>query len=294
VNARDGKGDLMARWDPTTGRWVDDPPAPVNVWRMALVVALAALLGGGAGLGVWTLVGPDGDTKNRTTAAHPSSPTPSPSAPEAGAKGGSDTGQDSSGGADGGTGGFTSGGAGGSGDRSGDGSGDGGGGTSGASGGASDDAAPGYVRSEDPAGFTVDVPSGWTRTAKQPEGKPAVVTYESPDGTRVLQLFAVMEESPAASMDDAENANYGFARLPGYRVLDRSEEDVYSEVVYRFDGESGAGPRRVIDHRFLAPDGQPYGVRFSAPESTSLTDLREPVTNAVTSLCPTGATCVRG
>ncbi|PIM67752.1 hypothetical protein CTU88_36055 [Streptomyces sp. JV178] len=286
----------MARWDPTTGRWVDDPPAPVNVWRMALVVALAALLGGGAGLGVWTLVGPDGDTKDRTTAAHPSSPTPSPSAPEAGAKGGSDTGQDSSGGADGGTGGFTSGGAGGSGDRSGDGSGDegGGGGTSGASGGASDDAAPGYVRSEDPAGFTVDVPSGWTRTAKQPEGKPAVVTYESPDGTRVLQLFAVMEESPAASMDDAENANYGFARLPGYRVLDRSEEDVYSEVVYRFDGESGAGPRRVIDHRFLAPDGQPYGVRFSAPESTSLTDLREPVTNAVTSLCPTGATCVRG
>ncbi|MFJ7047439.1 hypothetical protein ACIQVC_29160 [Streptomyces sp. NPDC101112] len=286
----------MARWDPTTGRWVDDPPAPVNVWRMALVVALAALLGGGAGLGVWTLAGPDGDTKNRTTAAHPSSPTPSPSAPEAGAKGGSDTGQDSSGGADGGTGGFTSGGAGGSGDRSGDGSGDegGGGGTSGASGGASDDAAPGYVRSEDPAGFTVDVPSGWTRTAKQPEGKPAVVTYESPDGTRVLQLFAVMEESPAASMDDAENANYGFARLPGYRVLDRSEEDVYSEVVYRFDGESGAGPRRVIDHRFLAPDGQPYGVRFSAPESTSLTDLREPVTNAVTSLCPTGATCVRG
>lgn len=282
----------MARWDPTTGRWVDDPPAPVNVWRMALVIALAALLGGGAGLGVWTLVGPDGDTKNRTTAAHPSSPTPSPSAPEAGAKGGSDTGQDSSGGADGGTGGFTSGGAGGSGD--GDGGGDGGGGTSGASGGAPADAAPGYVRSEDPAGFTVDVPSGWTRTAKQPDGKPAVVTYKSPDGTRVLQLFEVMEESPAASMDDAENANYGFARLPGYRVLDRSEEDVYSEVVYRFDGESGAGPRRVIDHRFLAPDGKPYGVRFSAPESTSLTDLREPVTNAVTSLCPTGTTCVRG
>ncbi|MEU6801763.1 hypothetical protein [Streptomyces neyagawaensis] len=259
---------------------------------MALVIALAALLGGGAGLGVWTLVGPDGDTKNRTTAAHPSSPTPSPSAPEAGAKGGSDTGQDSSGGADGGTGGFTSGGAGGSGD--GDGGGDGGGGTSGASGGAPADAAPGYVRSEDPAGFTVDVPSGWTRTAKQPDGKPAVVTYKSPDGTRVLQLFEVMEESPAASMDDAENANYGFARLPGYRVLDRSEEDVYSEVVYRFDGESGAGPRRVIDHRFLAPDGKPYGVRFSAPESTSLTDLREPVTNAVTSLCPTGTTCVRG
>jgi hypothetical protein len=292
VNARDGKGDLMARWDPTTGRWVDDPPAPVNVWRMALVVALAALLGGGAGLGVWTVVGPDGDTKNRTTAAHPSSPTPSSSAPEAGAKGGSDTGQDSSGGADGGGGGFTSGGTGGSGDGSGDGG--GGGGTSGASGGTSADVAPGYVRSEDPVGFTVDVPAGWTRTAKQPDGKPAVVTYESPDGTRVLQLFEVMEESPAASMDDAENANYGFARLPGYRVLDRSEEDVYSEVVYRFDGERGAGPRRVIDHRFLAPDDQPYGVRFSAPESTSLTDLREPVTNAVTSLCPMGTTCVRG
>ncbi|WP_236580001.1 hypothetical protein [Streptomyces sp. HM190] len=268
---------------------------------MALVVTLAALLGGGAGLGVWTLAGSDGDTRNRTNAAHSSSPDPLSSAPETGAKGG-DTGQDSSGstdgGGDGGVDGLASGGAGGSGDGSGggdeDGGGDGGGGASGLSGGTPADGAPGYVRSEDPAGFTVDVPSGWTRTAKQPDGKPAVVTYESPDGTRALQLFEVSEESPAASMDDAENANYGFARLPGYRVLDRSEEAAYSEVVYRFDGESAVGPRRVIDHRFLAADGKPYGVRFSAPESTSLTDLREPVTNAVTSLCPTGTTCVRG
>ncbi|MDX3549716.1 hypothetical protein PV729_46420 [Streptomyces europaeiscabiei] len=133
------------------------------------------------------------------------------------------------------------------------------------------------------------------------------MTYDSPDGSRILQLFLVSEGSPAESMDLVENENYGFARLPGYRALDRSaaDDDSYSEVVYRFDGEGDLGPRQVIDHRFRTPGDKIYhrfrtpgdkiyGVRLSAPESTPLDELREPVTTVVTSLCPTGATCVRG
>ncbi|MFE7762673.1 hypothetical protein [Streptomyces sp. NPDC057438] len=239
----------------------DDPghggPGP----RVAVAVVLAALLGGGVGFGVWTL-SRDDDGPTRATSAS-SSPSAPPSVPAAGPQddGGTASATPKQSAADSDPGGT-----------------------------------PGYVRSDDPAGFTVEVPSGWKRTAKTPTDKPTVVTYDSPDGTRVLQLFLVSEGSPAESMDLAENENYGFARLPGYRALDRSaaDDDSYSEVVYRFDGEGDLGPRQVIDHRFRTADDKIYGVRLSAPEPTPLDELREPVTMVTTSLCPTGATCVRG
>ncbi|MCC9709229.1 hypothetical protein E4N62_30655 [Streptomyces sp. MNU76] len=275
----------MTRWDPHQGRWVDEPSAGGSPWpRTAAIVVLAALLGGGAGFGVWTLSRDDDST--RTTATDTSSTTPPPSLSAAGpeddeatssatpkqsAPGGEGAdGTDADNGEDGGE-----------------------SGSAGASDGA--DPAPGYVRSDDPAGFTVYAPSGWDRTAKTPSGKPPVVTYESPDGSRILQIFQVSEGTPVESMEMAENENYGFARLPGYRVIDRAaDDDSFSEVVYRFDGDGDLGPRRVIDHRFRTADDQIYGIRLSVPESTPLDTLREPVTMAVTSLCPTGATCVRG
>ncbi len=274
----------MTRWDPHQGRWVDDPPGRGGPWpRTIAVIALAALLGGGVGFGVWTLFRDDGTT--RTTSANSSTDSsaddsPSRSAPSAPA---ADPKKDASGG----------GASGGNGDQASPEASD-----TGSDPGGDTDAggAPGYVRSDDPAGFTVDVPSGWDRTARTPSGKPTVVTYDSPDGARTLQLFQVSEDTPAESMDLAENENYGFARLPGYRVLERSaaDDDSYSEVVYRFDGEGDRGPRRVVDHRFRTADGTIYGVRLSAPEPTPLAELREPVTMVVTTLCPTGATCVRG
>lgn len=253
----------MTRWDPHEGRWVDDAPGRGSpLPRLTVAIALAALLGGGVGFGVWTLSrDDDGPTRAASASSSPSTPPPSVSAagPQDDVNSGPPTPKQSATDSDA-------------------------------------DTTPGYARSDDPAGFTVDVPSGWKRTAKTPTDKPTVVTYDSPDGSRILQLFLVSEGSPAESMDLAENENYGFARLPGYRALDRSaaDDDSYSEVVYRFDGEGDLGPRQVIDHRFRTPGDKIYGVRLSAPESTPLDELREPVTTVVTSLCPTGATCVRG
>lgn len=274
----------MTRWDPHQGRWVDEPSGRGgSPWpRTVAIVALAALLGGGIGFGVWSLSRDDDPA--RTAATDTSASTPPPSVSAAGPEDGgttapatpkrSDTGDD-------------------------DDLGDGGtvqGPDGGEEGGDGADGAPGYVRSDDPAGFTVYVPSGWDRTAKTPAGKPPVVTYESPDGSRILQLFQISEGSPAESMDLAENENYGFARLPGYRVIDRAtaDDDSFAEVVYRFDGDGDLGPRQVVDHRFRTADDQIYGVRLSAPESTPLDTLRKPVTMAVDSLCPAGATCVQG
>ncbi|MER7192565.1 hypothetical protein [Streptomyces flaveolus] len=152
-------------------------------------------------------------------------------------------------------------------------------------------AAPGYRHAQDPVGYAITVPEGWRRHEKQGESA-AVVTYDSPDGGRQLQIFALVEETPAASLDLAENATgYGFARQPGYRALTRSSGgDAFSELVYRYEDEH-RGPRQVIDHRFRAADGTLYAIRSSGPETLDGALLREPLTTAVDSFCPAGGEC---
>ncbi|MGV9700334.1 hypothetical protein ACWDTR_31805 [Streptomyces sp. NPDC003470] len=151
--------------------------------------------------------------------------------------------------------------------------------------------APGYRHAQDPVGYAITVPQGWRRHQKQGESAP-VVTYDSPDDGRQLQIFALVEESPAASLDLAENAPaYGFARQPGYRALTRDADgDAFSELTYRYDDED-RGPRQVIDHRFRAADGTLYAIRSSGPETLDGTLLRDPLTTAVDSFCPSGGPC---
>jgi hypothetical protein len=156
---------------------------------------------------------------------------------------------------------------------------------------ASPSAAPGYRHAQDPVGYAITVPEGWRRHQKQGESAP-VVTYDSPDDGRQLQIFALAEDSPAASLDLAENApGYGFARQPGYRALSRnSDGDSFAELTYRYDDEE-RGARQVIDLRFRAADGTPYAVRSSGPETLDAALLREPLTTAVESFCPAGGQC---
>ncbi|MFI6618518.1 hypothetical protein [Streptomyces sp. NPDC050528] len=151
-------------------------------------------------------------------------------------------------------------------------------------------AARSYRGTQDPAGFTVDIPRGWTRTQRQGAQAP-VVTYDSPDGTRRLQIFRVSENSPAESLDLAENdPGYGFARQPGYQVIDRTSGPSWAELTYRYD-DSYKGARRVIDRRFEAAGGSLYAIRSSGPESLDPGVVRAPLTAALGSFCPTDANC---
>lgn len=153
-----------------------------------------------------------------------------------------------------------------------------------------DGAASGYRRTQDPVGYTIDVPDGWTRTEKQGQLAP-VVSFDAPEDGRRLQVFRLAEDSPAGSLDLAENApGYGFSGQPGYRVLDRTSGTGWAELAYRYD-DSGLGPRQVIDHRFEAADGTLYAIRSTGPESLDPTLLRTPLTRALTSFCPTGTEC---
>jgi len=150
--------------------------------------------------------------------------------------------------------------------------------------------APGYRLADDPVGYSIVVPEGWTRRQKQGEKAP-VVFYDAPDDGRQLQIFRLAEDSPAESLHQAENdPGFGFARQPGYQALERDEDTSWSELTYRYDDED-KGARQVIDHRFEAADGTYYAIRASGPENLSPAQVREPLSMALSSFCPTGLEC---
>lgn len=146
--------------------------------------------------------------------------------------------------------------------------------------------APGYSRSTDPVGFTVDVPQGWTRTEDPRENLPTVVRYMSPDGRSRLTLFAVVEETPDASLDKAEKDSGGYAGYRGYRSLGRTSGTSWAQLAFRYDTDDGV--RLVIDDRFTAADRKLYAIVFSAPGTT---DDSTSLATAIRSFCPAGFVC---
>ncbi|MGW2747562.1 hypothetical protein [Streptomyces sp. NPDC001450] len=146
----------------------------------------------------------------------------------------------------------------------------------------------GYRLVHDPVGYTLAVPEGWTRRQKQGE-KATVVFYDSPSDGRQLQIFELAESTVTESLDLAENdPGYGYSHEPGYQALTRRSGDTWAELSYRYD-DPDKGSRRVVDHRFRAPDGTLYAIRSSGPEHLSDARVRAPLTTALASFCPTGA-----
>ncbi|MFH8390558.1 hypothetical protein [Streptomyces sp. NPDC018036] len=143
--------------------------------------------------------------------------------------------------------------------------------------------APGYSRSVDPVGYTVDVPAGWARQEKQGKLAP-VVTYTAPDGVRSLLVFEIKEDSVAESSAQAQSIAEG-AR--GYQYLDRRSGTDWTEFSYRYDSKQ-TGPTQNIDHRFQAADGTPYAIVASSPPGT---DMTQQLATAVNSFCPSGYAC---
>lgn len=148
----------------------------------------------------------------------------------------------------------------------------------------------GYRRAEDPLGYAVEIPAGWTRTQKQGQLAP-VVSYDAPADGRRLQIFRLAETAPAESLDLAENdPGYGFAQQPGYQVLDRTSGAGWSELSYRYD-DTDLGPRQVVDHRFETADGTLYAIRSTGLEDLEPALVRTPLTRAVGSFCPADGNC---
>ncbi|MER5448901.1 hypothetical protein ABT065_25265 [Streptomyces sp. NPDC002764] len=153
-----------------------------------------------------------------------------------------------------------------------------------------DSPSAGYRRAQDPVGYSIDVPQGWTRREEQGKLAP-IVYYDAPADGRQLQIFRVTESTPYKSLTLAEtDPGYGFAAQPGYQVVERDHGDTWAELSYRYtDADKGA--RQVIDHRFEAPDGTLYAIRASGPASLDPERVREPLRMAVRYFCPTGTEC---
>ncbi|WP_189383238.1 hypothetical protein [Streptosporangium nondiastaticum] len=121
----------------------------------------------------------------------------------------------------------------------------------------------GFERTEDPAGFRADVPSGWERST---EG--ASVFYRRSDGKSLVQVFAMdgPEPTPYAALEEAEGA---VSRNKGYRKLWLTQESAPSagaaELAYTYVRPDGS-VRRVVDRAFNGPDGRQYALLVGGPE----------------------------
>ncbi|MFI1413432.1 hypothetical protein ACH4Y0_26435 [Streptomyces sp. NPDC020707] len=153
----------------------------------------------------------------------------------------------------------------------------------------------GYESQEDPEGFRVALPTGWERDSRSSQYGIDVVDYRSPDGTRRLQVFQVMETSPYESLQVAQ---VEARKLDGYEAVSLTEvpggtgQDAEHE--YRADevaGEQGGGTRHVIDHRFEAADGERYALVAYGSDADGPEDERELVDTALLWFCPPGTQC---
>ncbi|MCI3276041.1 hypothetical protein [Streptomyces cylindrosporus] len=234
------------------------PPAPRRgAGRLLAVIVLVAVIGGGTGAGAWYLTrdhgtgGQAGPTAGASVRSSSPPTSPPPTTPSATASA-----------------------------------------TTTATGSTlvAHSAAPGYETAQDPVGYAIDVPDGWTRREKQGKLAP-VVFYDSPDDGRQLQIFEVTESTPYESLTLAEtDPGFGFAKQPGYQVVERDHGDTWAELSYLYD-DSDKGTRQVIDHRFEAADGTLYAIRSSGSADLDPEQVRDPLRMAVRYFCPSGAQC---
>ena len=165
----------------------------------------------------------------------------------------------------------------------------------------SDSAAPsasdppeGYELSADPEGFSVAVPEGWKRRSEERDGA-ATVFYEKPGGSEQLQVFYVEDSDPYDSLELAEDnaeKNKDYER----ESLDRLDggDGSAARLEYTYDSEKHDGPRRVIDHRFEAEDGELYALVAYAPdEKGAAKKEKERLDTALAFFCPTGVECAK-
>ncbi|MFG3252312.1 hypothetical protein [Streptomyces sp. NPDC048172] len=118
----------------------------------------------------------------------------------------------------------------------------------------------GFEVAEGPDGQSLFVPEGWART----EPKDRVVAFASSDGGEQLQVFWVEDSTPVESVTLAEGYVSG---KPGYERLGLRElEDGSGELEYRFESAE-FGARHVLDHRFVAPNGEPYALVATGPDT---------------------------
>ncbi|GHF17097.1 hypothetical protein [Streptomyces morookaense] len=217
----------MSHWDADRQQWVEGPPQepadrlpgdrpPAGRSHTTVLAASVAgvVLAGGLGVGVWTLVRDDG---NGGGGGHPPVPVPSSVAP-----GGFGTPSAAA--------------------------------SAAASAPAPVSTAPGYVRTQDPAGFRLDVPAGWLRSTSG-----SSVFYKPADDRGVIQVFQ-MTETGVDSYGALSATERDVSGNPGYQriALMRLSGDA-AQFEYAYTRDDGSA-RRVVIYAYTAPDRKRYAL----------------------------------
>lgn len=142
----------------------------------------------------------------------------------------------------------------------------------------------GYVRTTDPAGFSLDVPEGRQRST---EGDS--VFYKTADGNSLIQVFALRgpETTPYESLVATEQT---VSKNPGYRrirlVQLGSGAGDAAELEYTYV-RTDSTVRHVVVQAFTDPSTVQYALLVAGPDS-DWTAHQEVFRNVLSSFCTTG------
>ncbi|EGX56394.1 protein serine/threonine kinase [Streptomyces zinciresistens K42] len=134
-----------------------------------------------------------------------------------------------------------------------------------------------WVRVDDPLGFSLRLPRGWSRTVVGKEADGLRQVDYSPDGGEHFVRIAV-DTAPdfASSYDHLRDLEQQLGeRLIGYRTLSlkpnnyRDREGSLWEYTWAAQAKDTPfpGPRRAIDQAYIDRDGTEYAIYMSGPEA---------------------------
>ncbi|MFJ8312631.1 MULTISPECIES: hypothetical protein [unclassified Streptomyces] len=125
----------------------------------------------------------------------------------------------------------------------------------------------GFQLVQDPRGFTLYVPQGWTREDQGVKG----VFYNSADHARLIQVYPVAETG-LSPYDALKQTSGELAKNPGYQEISLGNDATVpggatqaARLVYAYDNQQLGHRRQVVDYAFLTPGGEHYAVLSAAP-----------------------------
>jgi serine/threonine protein kinase len=128
---------------------------------------------------------------------------------------------------------------------------------------AADPLPPGFRLHNDPTGFTVAVPVGWTRSTEGPR-----TYFKEPDGGRFLLVDQTTEPKDDPLADWQANEPSVADRLDGYEriSLDRVEYRGWNTADWEFTWQGRNGQIHVLNRNVRVSDGRAYALYWSIPE----------------------------
>ncbi|GAA0331570.1 hypothetical protein [Streptomyces blastmyceticus] len=145
----------------------------------------------------------------------------------------------------------------------------------------------GYTHTRDPAGFTLDVPLGWHRTAD------GISVFYRPagDDQNFIQVFR-LNGPESTPVEAAEATEATMSKNPGYRRLKLGQTSDGSEAELEYTYTRDGGTRHVVLRDVKAPDRRMYALLVTGPDGDWSAYARVYAV-LLGSFCPTG-NCANG